>query len=96
MSTQRNNSIFKNFNLLFQPLLDQRFMIQFLLKWTLIGLIVGSCIGCASAVFLYSLNWVTDFREANLWIVAFLPLCGFLIGSGCRSRTQSGARLRLH
>ena len=38
------------------------------------------CIGCASAVFLYSLNWVTDFREANLWIVAFLPLCGFLIG----------------
>lgn len=73
MSTQHEKSNFKTF-------FNQSSVYHFLLKWTLIGLIVGGCIGCASAGFLYTLNWVTDFREANLWLVAFLPICGFLIG----------------
>lgn len=52
----------------------------YILKWTLISLIIGTCIGSASAGFLISLDWITNFRENNLWIIAFLPLGGFLIG----------------
>lgn len=52
----------------------------FLCKWTLISAIIGICTGSASAGFLQSLDWVTNFRENNLWLIAFLPLGGFLIG----------------
>lgn len=36
--------------------------------------------GAASAALLLSLEWATDFREANLWIIALLPLGGLIIG----------------
>lgn len=42
----------------------------------MIGLLSGS----ASAFFLIALDWATNFREAHLWIIALLPLGGFLIG----------------
>lgn len=42
----------------------------------LIGLLAGS----ASAFFLVALDWATKFREANGWIIALLPLGGFVIG----------------
>lgn len=48
--------------------------------WLLVSAIVGLCVGSASAFFLVSLSWVTQFREENLWIIAFLPLGGLLIG----------------
>lgn len=51
-----------------------------LLKWAGICLIIGACIGTASAGFLQSLNWATDFRENHLWLIALLPIGGFLIG----------------
>lgn len=51
-----------------------------ILKWTIICLIIGSLIGSASAGFLQSLNWATDYRENNLWLIAFLPIGGFVIG----------------
>lgn len=54
--------------------------IPFMLKWTAICLLIGVCIGTASAGFLQSLNWATDFRENNLWVIALLPIGGFLIG----------------
>ncbi|MCC5945399.1 MAG: voltage-gated chloride channel family protein [Bernardetiaceae bacterium] len=54
----------------------------YVLKWFLISLPVGAVVGAASAFFLYSLHWVTDYREANLWIIALLPLSGLLIGLG--------------
>lgn len=53
----------------------------YVLKWTAISLLIGTCIGTASAGFLQSLDWATDFREANLWVIALLPICGFLIGA---------------
>ncbi len=53
-----------------------------LIKWIFISVIIGILIGTASAGFLYSLIYVTDYREDNLWIIAFLPLCGFAIGWG--------------
>ena len=54
--------------------------IPYLLKWLFISLLIGTCIGIASAVFLISLDWVTNFRESNLWIIALLPVGGFAIG----------------
>lgn len=34
----------------------------------------------AAAVFLLALAWAGDLREANLWLIAFLPIAGLLIG----------------
>ncbi|MCE7055374.1 voltage-gated chloride channel family protein [Algoriphagus sp. AGSA1] len=55
-------------------------IIRYLLRWVLLGLIVGALSGVASAIFLISLSWATDYRENHVWIIAFLPLAGFLIG----------------
>ena len=49
-------------------------------KWLLLSLIIGLIAGSASGFFLYSLDWVTFFRESNLWIIALLPVGGLLIG----------------
>ncbi|TDB67543.1 voltage-gated chloride channel family protein [Arundinibacter roseus] len=52
----------------------------FLLKWLLISGIVGVLVGSASAFFLVSLDWVTNWRESHVWIIAFLPVAGFCVG----------------
>ncbi|MEH2133879.1 MAG: voltage-gated chloride channel family protein [Nostoc sp.] len=52
-----------------------------LIKWLPISFIVGILAGTASAALLASLEWATDWRESHRWIIAFLPLSGFL--SGC-------------
>jgi H+/Cl- antiporter ClcA len=52
----------------------------FTLKWLLIAGIVAFLAGSASAFFLLGLNWVTEYREANVWIIALLPIGGLLIG----------------
>ena len=76
-----NNRSFRNkFNLLTKQFLIKYSIIPYIFKWLLICLVISILIGSASAGFLKSLNWVTDFREGNLWIVALLPICGFLIG----------------
>lgn len=46
------------------------------LKWTFYGVIVGVLCGVASAIFLHSLEWVTEFREKNVNIIYFLPIAG--------------------
>ncbi|REC77467.1 chloride channel protein [Chryseobacterium rhizosphaerae] len=52
----------------------------YILKWLLISIIIGILAGTASAGFLLSLEWATRFRENHLWIIALLPVAGFLIG----------------
>ena len=42
--------------------------LPYILKWTLICSFIGVLIGSASAGFLQSLNWATDFRENHLWL----------------------------
>jgi H+/Cl- antiporter ClcA len=59
---------------------EQSFSLLFLLKWTLICLLIGALTGSASAVFLWSLEWATNYREANVWIIALLPIAGLVIG----------------
>lgn len=52
----------------------------YLIKWLFICLLIGSIVGSISAFFLTSLEWATNFRESNLWIIALLPIGGFIIG----------------
>ena len=49
-------------------------------EWTLIAIIVAICIGISSAIFLYALHWVTDYREAHYRIIFLLPIAGLAIG----------------
>jgi H+/Cl- antiporter ClcA len=51
-----------------------------MLKWLLISLLIGLLAGSASAFFLWSLHWATDWRESHVWIIALLPLGGLIIG----------------
>lgn len=52
----------------------------YILKWLLISSLIGICIGSASAGFLTSLDWVTNYREHHLWLIACLPVAGLAIG----------------
>lgn len=80
MSKINQNSFIKKAKLLFKIFLRNYPAIPYILKWTLISLFTGACIGSASAGFLQSLDWATDFRENHLWLIALLPVGGFLIG----------------
>ncbi len=55
-------------------------MSVYLAKWLLICGIIGLLAGSASAIFLIGLEWATATREANLWIIALLPVGGLIIG----------------
>ncbi len=52
----------------------------YLLKWIGICLLLGAVAGSLSAFFLVSLEWATQWRETHLWIIALLPVGGFIIG----------------
>ncbi len=52
----------------------------YLFKWIFICLILGVIVGSISAFFLLSLEWATNWRESHLWIIALLPVGGFIIG----------------
>ncbi|SHL34596.1 H+/Cl-antiporter ClcA [Flavobacterium pectinovorum] len=49
-------------------------------KWILICVLIGVFSGSASASFLVSLEFVTQFRIHHDWIVWFLPFGGLLVG----------------
>ncbi|ANQ48296.1 voltage-gated chloride channel family protein [Flammeovirga sp. MY04] len=53
----------------------------YILKWVLIGLLVGGLTGLGSALFLWGLHWATGWRGDNQWIIFALPIGGFLIGA---------------
>jgi H+/Cl- antiporter ClcA len=54
--------------------------LRMLAKWTLLASLVGILAGIASAIFLVSLQWATNFRLANTWLLYFLPFAGFGLG----------------
>jgi H+/Cl- antiporter ClcA len=58
----------------------QNAVLIYVIKWLCLTIIVGILAGTASAFFLLTLDWVTDLREGNLWIIAFLPVGGLIIG----------------
>lgn len=53
--------------------------LQTLFKWTLCSLFIGIFLGLIGAGFYKALAFVTGFREANPYILFFLPLSGILI-----------------
>ena len=50
------------------------------LKWLLICCLIGIFSGSASALFLVSLEFVTQVRIQNTWIIWLLPFGGLFIG----------------
>jgi H+/Cl- antiporter ClcA len=52
----------------------------FLFKWIFISVLIGVFSGCASALFLVSLDWITLLRENNTWVIWLLPFVGLCIG----------------
>lgn len=50
------------------------------LKWLVLGLLVATLAGTASAWFLMALDWATRTREAHHGLLALLPLAGLAIG----------------
>ena len=76
----KSKSVIKKANLYFQLFFRKYPAIPYILKWLLISIIIGILVGSASAGFLISLNWATDFRENHIWLIALLPIGGFLIG----------------
>ncbi|RXG18032.1 H+/Cl- antiporter ClcA [Leeuwenhoekiella aestuarii] len=52
----------------------------YLFKWIIICTLIGAIAGSISAFFLLSLEWATNYRESHLWIIALLPIGGFVVG----------------
>ena len=50
-----------------------------LCKWLLIGLVVGLMGGVVGAMFHLGVDWVTELRLKNDWILWLLPVCGVVI-----------------
>jgi H+/Cl- antiporter ClcA len=59
---------------------EQISIIPQIIRWLVIASIAGALAGTASAGFLYSLEWATDFRENHIWLIALLPLGGLSVG----------------
>ncbi|WP_366183983.1 voltage-gated chloride channel family protein [Flavobacterium ovatum] len=51
-------------------------------KWIFICVLIGFFSGSTSAFFLVTLEWVTQIRIHNSWIIWLLPLGGLVIGLG--------------
>ena len=61
-------------------LVEQTHLIRHLIRWIALGALSGVLAGVASFVFLTGLDWVTERRLENEWLIFFLPLAGLVIG----------------
>ena len=52
----------------------------YIFKWILLSALLALNIGSASAIFLITLQWATDYRTNNTNLVYALPIIGFMIG----------------
>ena len=53
---------------------------KFVARWVALAFVIGVLSGLLSAAFIESLNWATDTRTANNWLVLTLPLAGLIVG----------------
>jgi H+/Cl- antiporter ClcA len=60
--------------------LARRAALRTLVRWLSLGTLVGVLCGMASALFLFLLAWVTDYRGGHERIVYLLPVAGALVG----------------
>ena len=49
-------------------------------RWVALAFVIGVLSGLLSAAFIEALDWATDTRESNNWLVYTLPLAGLLVG----------------
>lgn len=59
---------------------EQVRLVVYVVRWIVLGIVSGLLAGVSSAVFLHLLNWATDTRERNGWLLWLLPLAGFVTG----------------
>ena len=50
-------------------------------RWVVLSTFVGATAGILSSAFIKALDWTTDTRGANKWMLWFLPLAGLVVGS---------------
>ena len=55
-------------------------LLRYVAKWSALAMGVAVLAGSASALFLFALDWATQTREANRWLMPGLPVAGFLVG----------------
>ena len=53
--------------------------IRQLIQWIILLLVLSSIVGSISALFLYCLAAVGNYRESHLWLLCFLPIAGVFI-----------------
>ncbi len=80
MSVHKQKAISCKINLQFRIFFRRYPAILYVLKWLGICLGIGALTGTASAGFLQSLDRVTRYREAHLWLILLLPAGGFGVG----------------
>lgn len=51
-----------------------------IIEWSAICILISVCVGLCSALFLSSLEFATELRENNLYLIACLPVAGLVIG----------------
>lgn len=49
------------------------------IRWILISLVLGSVCGVVGAIFHHTIDYVTEIREANGWLICLMPIGGMLI-----------------
>ena len=59
---------------------EQIELLPYVGKWLVLASVVAALAGSASAFFLMSLDWVTQLRLANRWLIWLLPVAGFGVG----------------
>ncbi|WP_416424926.1 voltage-gated chloride channel family protein [Pseudomonas sp. App30] len=59
---------------------EQLQLLPYLGKWLLLASLVAVLAGSASAFFLFALDYVTGTRESHRWLIALLPVAGFVVG----------------
>lgn len=50
-------------------------------RWVVLSSFVGATAGILSAAFIEALDWTTDMRGENKWLLLLLPLAGLVVGS---------------
>lgn len=51
-----------------------------IVRWLPLAGLIGTLAGAASAIFLALLDWATQTRIANSWLLFLLPIAGFIVG----------------
>lgn len=59
---------------------EQLDLLPYIGKWCIIASVIAVLAGTASAFFLFSLEYATNWRETHSWIIWLLPLAGFAVG----------------